>query len=260
MNDFTLISNKIEDNKQEKIAFIIDTSDEIFKEDFKTLNNERLHRLEMIFEEIVTFVKLKDYISVRSPDFALYTYSESLKKEIDFMKISEFISNLNKVKYNLKTYIYFGKSFIDVASIFSEAFNCMDRFEKEKDKNIPSMNEIIVRYILIYNKSDMRAINSNEEQFNITTFIRLTNFFFDVIFLRKRITTEEDKTIQNEVFSSLTSFKPKTWYAFEISGSIPKFKYCMNLMLANPNQRIKLSEVDKSQKNIEDIVKNYIES
>jgi hypothetical protein len=260
MNDFTLFSNKIEDNKQEKIAFVIDTSDEIFKEDFKTINNERIHRLEMIFEEIVTFVKLKDYISIKSPEFALYTYSDCLKKEIDFMKISEFISNLNQVKYNLKTYIYFGKSIVDLSHIFSEAFNSMQKFDKEKDKNIPSLNEIIVRYILIYNRSDISAINSNEEQYNITSFIRLTNFFFDVIFLRRRITTEEDKIIQNEVFSSLTSFRPKTWYAFEISGNVSKFKFSMNLILANPNQRIKFNELDKNQKAIEDIVKNYMES
>ena len=95
---------------------------------------------------------------------------------------------------------------------------------------------------------------------NITTFIRLTNFYFDIIFLRKRILNEEDKIIQNEVFNSLTSVKSKNWYTFEVSANYSKFKYSMSLLLANPNQRVKFGDIDKQQKCIEEIVKNYLEN
>jgi hypothetical protein len=33
-NEFSLINNKIGDNRQEKIAFVIDMNDEVFKDDF----------------------------------------------------------------------------------------------------------------------------------------------------------------------------------------------------------------------------------
>ena len=91
-------------------------------------------------------------------------------------------------------------------------------------------------------------------------FIRLTNFCFDVIFMRKKINTDEDKRSLSEVYASLTSMKPKFWYAMEVSGNINKFKFFMNLLLANANQRIKFSEIDKYQKRIEEIVGNYIEN
>ena len=46
----------------------------------------------MIFDGISDFVKVKDYFSSKT-EFALYTYQERLKKEIDFMTLSDFIQH-----------------------------------------------------------------------------------------------------------------------------------------------------------------------
>ena len=165
MNEFSLLSNKIEDCKYEKIAFIIDTSDEIFKEDFKTHNNEKIIRIDMIFEEIIAFCKLKDFISSKATEFALYTYSDDLKIEIDFLPMKEFISKINQVKHNLKTHIYFGKSIIDLAKIFAESLKLTRTHDSKKEKFIPTINEIIVRVIFFYNRSDFSATNSDEDQY-----------------------------------------------------------------------------------------------
>ena len=259
MNDFSLLSNKIEDCKYEKIAFIIDTSDEIYKEDFKTNNNEKFTRIDMIFDEIIAFCKLKDFISSKATEFRLYTYSDYLKIEIDFLPMKEFISKIHQVKNNLKTHIFFGKSIIDLANIFAETLKVLQSLDSKKENFIPSVSEIIVRVIFFYNRSDISATNSDDEKFNKATFIKLTNFYFDIIFLRKRILNEEDKIIQNEVFNSLTSVQSKNWYAFEVSGYYAKFKNSMSLLLANPNQRVKFSDIDKQQKCLEEIVKSYLE-
>jgi hypothetical protein len=92
------------------------------------------------------------------------------------------------------------------------------------------------------------------------TFIRWTNYYFDVVFLRNKLNSEDDKRTLTEVFNSLTAVKPKFWYAFENSGNYAKFKFIMNLLLANPNQRIKLSEIDKHQKRVDELIKNYADN
>ncbi len=71
--------------------------------------------------------------------------------------------------------------------------------------------------------------------------------------------------IQN-IYEALNTQRPKSWYSFEMSGNIQKFKNCMTLLLAHPQQRIKNNvnkmmkqEVDKFQRNIEDVFKNFID-
>jgi hypothetical protein len=261
-NDFSLLSTKIEDNKQEKISFVVDLHEEIFKEDFIGVNNEKVERINVIFDEICNFVKLKDYFSSKATEFALFTYTDKLNKEIDFSGLKEFINDLVQVRNKIKNQVVAFSDYLDLTEIYSESINYLGKLNVNfnKESNFVYNNEIILRTILFYNRSEIPAINSNEKDFNLITFIRLTNFYFDVIFFRKKINSDDDKRILTEVFNSLTTVKPKFWYAFEISGNINKFKFTMNLLLANPNQRVKLSEIDKYQKGVEEIIKNYIDN
>ena len=79
MDGFSLLGTKIEDNKQEKIAFVIDLSTEILFEDFLTSTGEKIERLKMLFEEISNFIKLKDYFTSKPCEFALYTYTNKFE-------------------------------------------------------------------------------------------------------------------------------------------------------------------------------------
>jgi disulfide oxidoreductase YuzD len=116
-----------------------------------------------------------------------------------------------------------------------------------------------LRFILFYNRSHIVASNSNEKDFNVINFIRLTNFFFDVVFLRHKIKTEDDKKLLKDVFLSLTYLKQNFWYSFENSGNLNKFKYIFNVLLANPSQRVKYLDIEKNQKNVDDLVKAYLD-
>ena len=91
-NEIRLYStNRLEDIKNEKIAFVIDMYEEITNEDFLSLNGDtKLKRADVITEEILNFVKLKDFCSEKT-EFALYIYNTNLKKEIKFCEISEFM-------------------------------------------------------------------------------------------------------------------------------------------------------------------------
>lgn len=72
------------------------------------------------------------------------------------------------------------------------------------------------------------------------------------------MTNDDDRRVLTEVYNSLTYVKTKFWYAFEISGNYNKVKSIMNLLLANPNQRTKLSEIETVQKNVDELIANYI--
>lgn len=252
MNEFSLMTNRIEDNRQEKIAFIIDLSDEILREDFVNFNGEKVERIKILFDEISNFIKLKDYFSSRPTEFALYIYTDKLRKEIGFCEVKEFDIMFNQMRNNAKNFVIEPNDYLDLAQIFKEATGNLNLSGKA--------NEVIYRYILFYNRSDIPATNSNDREYNTMTFIRLSNFFFDVVFMRRKINADEDKRILNEVYNSLTSVKPKFWYAMEVSGNLNKFKFLMNLLLANANQRVKISDVDKFQKGVEEIVKNYTDN
>jgi hypothetical protein len=119
---------------------------------------------------------------------------------------------------------------------------------------------MILRFILFYSRSNVVISNTNEKDFNLINFIRLTNFFFDVVFLRRKIKSDDDKKLLKDVFCSLTYLKQKFWYSFENSGNADKLKYIFNLLLANPTQRIKFLEIDKYQKGVEELVKTYLEN
>ena len=78
-------TSKIEDLKQEKIAFVIDMYEEIKNEDFLSVSGDKKEsRFEVITEEIENFVKIKDYFSIKT-EFALYSYTRTLKQEIKLL-------------------------------------------------------------------------------------------------------------------------------------------------------------------------------
>jgi hypothetical protein len=122
------------------------------------------------------------------------------------------------------------------------------------------MTDMSLRFILFYCRSDVVANNGNEKEFNVINFIRLTNFYFDVVFLRRKIKIEDDRKVLKDVFLSLTYFRQNFWYAFENSGNVIKLKYIFNILLANPAQRVKFTDIDKYQKNVEELVKNYLDN
>ncbi len=72
--------------------------------------------------------------------------------------------------------------------------------------------------------------------------------------------------ILQNIYEALNTQRPKSWYSFEMSGNIQKFKNCMTLLLAHPQQRIKNNvinimkqEVDKFQRKIEEVFRNFID-
>lgn len=241
----------IEDNKEEKIAFIVDFDDEIYNKDFTATNGEKYDRLAVIFDEITNFCRLKDYLNSKTTEFAFYIYTNKLTKVIDFAALKDFLPNFNDHKKVIQDIKFSKSNVFDLSEIFTEGLNSLVK---------ENSNEKIVRFILFYNRSDTISVISNSKEHNLITFIRLTNFFFDVMFIRRKLNSDEDKKLLSDVFNSLTSVKPKFWYAFENSGNLNKMKFTMNLLLANANQRIKLSDIDKFQKSIEEIVKNYIDA
>jgi hypothetical protein len=266
MDGFSLLSSKIEDNKQEKIAFVIDLSSEVLNEDFLTNSGEKIERLKMLHEEISNFVKLKDYFTSKPCEFALYSYTQKFNKEIEFCELKEFDMKFSNFYNTLRSKVIEAKEYLDLAQVFSEAIYSLNTTkENRENKNINAASssrilnsEILTRYILFYNRSNMPAINSNDKELNTMTFIRMTNFYFDVVFLRKKINSDEDKKILSEVYSSLKTVKTKNWYSFEISGNHNKFKFYVNLLLANANQRLKITEVEKHQRKIEELAGSYI--
>ena len=253
-------SSKIEDIKREKIAFVIDMYEEIKNEDFLSVSGDKKEsRFEVIMSEIENFVKVKDYFSVKT-EFALYTYTRRLKQEIKFSLINAFLEKLNEFKFHCgKSNLSNGNEQLDLAEIYNEAYSYLKPFLSiesfSNSKNYE--NDCIIRFILFYNRSDIPAIVSNSSEYNVINFIRMTKFIFDVVFLRRKIANEEDKKILKTTFNSFCGNKPKYWYAFENSGNILKFKHYMNLLLANPNQRVKLSNLDKYQKKVDELIKNF---
>jgi hypothetical protein len=260
-NEIRLYStNRLEDIKNEKIAFVIDMYEEITNEDFLSLNGDtKLKRADVITEEILNFVKLKDFCSEKT-EFALYIYNTNLKKEIKFCEISEFMMKYNDYKNNRygKDGIAQGESYLDLVEIFKEAeiytkpMQSIESYAKQKGKD----NDFIIRFILLYNRSEIPVVMSNNE-YNIMTFMRNPYFIFDVIFLRRKISNDDDKKKLLNTFNSLNNIRPQFFYIFEISGSLQKFKFYMNLLLANPNQRIKLSNIDKFHKKMENLINNF---
>ena len=76
-------------------------------------------------------------------------------------------------------------------------------------------------------------------------------------YVKKATIVIEDKKILMTTFNSFKLNKPKYWYVFENSGNIMRFKHIMNLLLANPNQRVKLQNIEKFQKKIDELIKNF---
>ena len=261
-NDLRLYStSKIEDLKPEKIAFVIDLYEEVRNEDFLSINGDmKLSRLEVIVNEILNFSKLKDYFSTNT-EYGLYTYTSNLKKEIPFCQITQFLQKLNEFKLRFVSLNYIsGDCPFDLADIFNEAYSFMtsilsiESFAKNNKDN-----DYLIRFILFYNRSDIPATLSNTTDYNLLTFTRNLRFFFDVIFLRRKKQNEEDKKKLTITYSSFAQTRPNFWYIFENSGNLQHFKFYMNLLLANPAQRVKLHNIDKYHKKIANLINNFSE-
>ena len=261
-NDLRLYStSKIEDLKPEKIAFVIDLYEEVRNEDFLSINGDvKLSRLEVIVNEILNFSKLKDYFSTNT-EYGLYTYTSNLKKEIPFCQITQFLQKLNEFKLRFVSLNFIsGDSPFDLADIFNEAYSFMtsilsiESFAKNNKDN-----DYLIRFILFYNRSDIPATLSNTTDYNLLTFTRNLRFFFDVIFLRRKKQSEEDKKKLTITYSSFAQTRPNFWYIFENSGNLQHFKFYMNLLLANPAQRVKLHNIDKYHKKIANLINNFSE-
>ncbi len=261
-NELRLYStSKIEDLKPEKIAFVIDLYDEVKNEDFLSINRDtKLSRLEVIINEILNFSKLKDYFS-NGTEYGLYTYTQGLKKEIPFCQISNFLQKLNEFKLSAATLnLISGDSPFDLADIFNEAYSFMtsilslESFAKNNKEN-----DNLIRFILFYNRSDIPATLSNTTDYNLLTFTRNLRFFFDVIFLRRKKQNEEDRKKLTITYSSFAQTRPNFWYIFENSGNLQQFKFYMNLLLANPSQRVMLHNVEKYRKKIANLINNFSE-
>ena len=261
-NDLRLYStSKIEDLKPEKIAFVIDLYEEVKNEDFLSINGDmKLSRLEVIVNEILNFSKLKDYFSTNT-EYGLYTYTSNLKNEIPFCQITQFLQKLNEFKLRFVSLNFIsGDSPFDLADIFNEAYSFMtsilsiESFAKNNKDN-----DYLIRFILFYNRSDIPATLSNTTDYNLLTFTRNLRFFFDVIFLRRKKQNEEDKKKLTITYSSFAQTRPNFWYIFENSGNLQHFKFYMNLLLANPAQRVKLHNIDKYHKKIANLINNFSE-
>ena len=261
-NDLRLYStSKIEDLKPEKIAFVIDLYEEVKNEDFLSINGDmKLSRLEVIVNEILNFSKLKDYFSTGT-EYGLYTYTSNLKKEIPFCQITQFLQKLNEFKLRFVSLNFIsGDTPFDLADIFNEAYSFMtsilsiESFAKNNKDN-----DYLIRFILFYNRSDIPATLSNTTDYNLLTFTRNLRFFFDVIFLRRKKQNEEDKKKLTITYSSFAQTRPNFWYIFENSENLQHFKFYMNLLLANPAQRVKLHNIDKYHKKIANLINNFSE-
>lgn len=271
IKEYIMVSNNLEDVKlystfhledleEEKIAFVIDMFEEIKNDDYLSISGEeKLSRFEVLTSEIINYVKLKEYISTNTL-FGLYLYDTNLKKKISFCKAKEFINEFDTFKNNVSqdNLVSGNDTAFDLAQIYSEALEYIkESLSIDSFGNAEKFGNEIVRFILFYNRSYIPAICSNTLEYNMLNFVRMPNFIFDVVFMRKKIINEDDKKLLGKTFASFTNNKPKTWYAFENSGSVQKLKYYLNLLLANPSQRVLLVNVEKYKKKIDELITNF---
>ena len=236
----------INENKEENIFFVIQINSEInqpfFKDEFKTLT-----RIEVLYEEITKLVKIRGYVSSFPISFALILlkHDNTYTQEIKLSKPPKFIEDFTEIYMNLKK-INLEENSLKVNDI-SGIFSNID-LSKEKKLNSESY-ETITRYILFYNSSTI-PVEYNKNLSNEIILQKLTNFYFDVFYLHKKIQNEEDKIICKKVFDSLNKYKTNNWYSFENSGNLKSFKFYCNLLLCSPCFRIKQSNIEEYQNEI----------
>lgn len=252
-------TTRLEDLKTEKIAFVIDMYEELKNDDyFSITGEEKLTRFEALTSEIINFVKIKDYFSTGT-QFALYTYRRNLQKEIKFTNVSDFLNLFDNFKKRCnKEELVSGGCSLDLTEIHKEACNYLEEnLSITSFANSKNSDNELIRFILFYNRSEIPASKSNTVVYNMINLVKMSNFICDVVFLRRKMNNEEDKKVLTRTFNSFMSEKPKMWYLFENSGSIQKLKYVMNLLLANPCQRVLLVNIEKYKKKIDELITNF---
>lgn len=173
--------------------------------------------------------------------------------------MNNFISRINTFQSADKDQLATGESYLDLTEIYNEAISYMqsslsiDSFANSKNND----NNTIIRFIMFYNRSSISPISSNKNDYNLFTFLRLANFIFDIIFIRRKIINEEDKKTLTNTYNYFAMHKPPSWYLFNNGCNLHNLKYVMNLLLANPNQRVKFANTEKYQKKIDDLIKHF---
>jgi hypothetical protein len=249
-------AKKIEDSKLEYLVFVIDLSKEILEDDFYQISGSKITRYNLIFDEILNFCKLKDYVSNSKIQFSLYTITDSLNKVIPFSTIRDFDTQLSQCRDVLVNSISLYEEFLDLGIIFKEGVQLT--YQNKNSKEMIE-RESITRFILFYNRYKTPVINSIENEFNTISFHRLKDFCLDCIFIRKKTESDEEKKLVKESYSSLMKWKTRLGYYAEVSRNVTSFKFWLNLLMANANQRIKNGDVDKHQKKIQEIINNSLE-
>ena len=79
-----------------------------------------MDRLEIIFEEINRYIQLKDYISSKVTEFALYIYTNKLIKLVDYKIVKEFTNDLDDHLKILKGMKFEKTGQLDLSEIFDE--------------------------------------------------------------------------------------------------------------------------------------------
>lgn len=87
----------------------------------KNKNSRYTDRITLIVDELIKFVKLKEYISYKKPEFALYLINQTINLQIEYCNSNDFLIKLNEINDLLQ-----GNSFInspiDLNEIFVEAY------------------------------------------------------------------------------------------------------------------------------------------
>ncbi len=85
------------------------------------LINRITDRISLILDQLQIFVKLKDYISYKKPEFCLYLINEKIIQHIEFCNLNDFLIRLNEINDILQG-SSFRKEPVQLNEIFVEAY------------------------------------------------------------------------------------------------------------------------------------------
>lgn len=282
-NENSLSSNNLISTEKNKNDLQVNNNNKDLpkEEEFNLLNYDKTKKIDGIIEEIQKIVRMRGYVSTSSVQFSLLllnqnntilelidlkspsgfidkigssaSYIQSLEQEV--IQISESNNNKqttskkdinnknNQVNTASSTMPIKGKSDdFDITTIFDHlnlksfrGFNNSKSFEQNN------------RVVLFYNSSKIPVFIDP----SYTAFLpQLPNFFFDVLYLHNKLTSQEDKEKCEKVFNSLNQMKSFNWYSFENSGNLKGFQYYCYLLMCSPSIRIKQNKISSHQNNV----------
>lgn len=77
-------------------------------------------RISLILDELIKFVKLKEYISQKKPEFTLYLINQKLIQQIELCNSNDFLLKLNEINDLLQGHSFRNEP-IQLNEIFIEA-------------------------------------------------------------------------------------------------------------------------------------------